>query len=61
MIIRVAFALLFCVIAAIIQFQIEDGVAYEAGGRIGRALPAATLPLAGLSVISLAFSSMHWR
>ena len=53
MIIRVAFALLFCVIAAIIQFQIEDGVAYEAGGRIGRALPAATLPLAGLGVISL--------
>jgi hypothetical protein len=52
-IIRIAFVLLFCLIAAVVQSQIADGVAYEAGGRIGRALPSVTLPLAGLGVISL--------
>ena len=52
-IIRIAFVLLFCLIAAVVQSQISDGVAYEAGGRIGRALPSVTLPLAGLGVISL--------
>lgn len=52
-IIRVVFSLLFCLVAAVIQAQISDGIAYEAGGRIGRALPSATLPMAGLGVISL--------
>ncbi len=52
-IIRVVFSLLFCLVAAVVQAQISDGIAYEAGGRIGRALPSATLPMAGLGVISL--------
>lgn len=52
-VIRVAFSLLFCLTAAVLQAQIMNGVAYEAGGRIGRALPSATLPFAGLGVISL--------
>ena len=52
-IIRVVFSLLFCLVAAVIQAQVSDGMAYEAGGQIGRALPSATLPMAGLGVISL--------
>jgi hypothetical protein len=52
-IIRVAFILFFILIAAVLQSQIKSGIAMEPGGRIGRALPAATLPLAALGVISL--------
>ena len=52
-VIRAAFVLFFALIAAVLYFQIQSGVAMEAGGRIGRALPSATLPLAALGVISL--------
>ena len=53
MIIRVAFFLFFVLIAAVLQMQISSGIAMEPGGRIGRALPSATLPLAALGVVSL--------
>ena len=53
MVIRVAFVLFFLLIAAVLYSQIQSGVAMEPGGRIGRALPSATLPLAALGVISL--------
>jgi hypothetical protein len=53
MIIRVAFLLFFVLIAAVLQSQIHSGVALEPGGRIGRVLPSATLPLAALGVVSL--------
>lgn len=53
MIIRVAFLLFFVLIAAVLQSQLNSGVALEPGGRIGRALPSATLPLAALGVVSL--------
>lgn len=52
-IIRVAFVLFFVLIAAVVQTQLNSGVALEPAGRIGRALPAATLPLAALGVVSL--------
>ena len=52
-IIRVVFAMFFCLIAAAIYAQIQSEVAYEPAGRIGRALPSATIPLAALGVISL--------
>ncbi len=52
-VIRVAFVLFFLLIAAVLYSQIQSGVAMEPGGRIGRALPSATLPLAALGVISL--------
>jgi ABC-type Na+ efflux pump permease subunit len=52
-IIRVAFVLFFVLIAAVLQTQLNSGVALEPAGRIGRALPAATLPLAALGVVSL--------
>lgn len=52
-IIRVAFVFFFALIAAVLYSQIQSGVAMESGGRIGRALPSATLPLAALGVISL--------
>ncbi|TWT83032.1 ABC-2 family transporter protein [Planctomycetes bacterium CA13] len=52
-VIRVAFALLFLLIAGAIYFQVQSGVAMEPAGRVGRALPAATLPLAILGVVSL--------
>lgn len=52
-VIRVAFFMLFCLIAGVLQTQIRDGSAYEKAGNIGRALPSATLPVAGLGVISL--------
>ncbi len=51
--IRVAFVMLFTLIAAALYLQIQSGVAYEPAGRIGRGLPAVTLPLATLGVISL--------
>ena len=52
-VIRVAFLLLFLLIAAVLHFQVDSGVALEPGGRIGRALPSVTLPLAALGVVSL--------
>lgn len=52
-VIRVAFALLFLLVAAVVYFQVQSGVAMEPAARIGRALPSATLPLAMLGVISL--------
>ncbi len=52
-VIRVAFALLFLLVAGFVYFQIQSGVAMEPAARIGRALPAVTLPLTVLGVISL--------
>ena len=52
-VIRVAFALLFLLIAATVYFQVQSGAAMEPAGRIGRALPAATMPVAVIGVISL--------
>lgn len=52
-VIRAAFLLFFALIAMVLYHQIQTGVAFEPGGRIGRALPSATLPLAALGVISL--------
>ena len=52
-IIRVAFVLFFVLVAAVLQTQLNSGDALEPAGRIGRALPAATLPLAALGVVSL--------
>ena len=52
-IIRVAFATLFLLIAATVFFQIQSGVAFEPAGRIGRALPSPTIPVAAIGVISL--------
>jgi ABC-type transport system involved in multi-copper enzyme maturation permease subunit len=51
--IRVAFVVLFAVLASIVIWQVKTGVAYEPGGRLERAMPATTLPLAALGVISL--------
>jgi len=51
--IRTAFVVLFLLTVATIFFQVQSGVAFEPAGRVGRALPAATLPLALLGVISL--------
>ncbi|TWU57410.1 ABC transporter permease [Rubripirellula reticaptiva] len=53
LVIRVAFVLLFLLVAAVLYLQIQDGVAMESGGRIGRALPSVTLPLVAIGVISL--------
>ncbi|MDF1841721.1 MAG: hypothetical protein P1U77_09815 [Rubripirellula sp.] len=53
MLIRFGFVLFFCVVAGVLYSQVQSGAAFEPGGRIGRALPAATLPLAALGVISL--------
>ncbi|NND97802.1 MAG: hypothetical protein HKN47_10790 [Pirellulaceae bacterium] len=52
-VIRVAFAMLFLLVVAVIYMQIQSGVAMEPGGRIGRALPSATMPIAAIGVISL--------
>ena len=52
-VIRVAFGLLFLFVAAAIQLQIQSGAALEPAGRVGRTLPAVTIPLAAIGVISL--------
>lgn len=52
-VIRIAFTALFLLVAAVLYVQIQSGVAFEPGARIGRALPSVTLPLAALGVISL--------
>ena len=51
--IRSAFVFFFLLIGGVLQVQVSSGLAFESGGQIGRALPSATLPLAGLGVISL--------
>ncbi len=51
--IRIAFVFFFLLIGGVLQVQVSSGLAFESGGQIGRALPSATLPLAGLGVISL--------
>ncbi|MEM9368028.1 MAG: hypothetical protein AAGD07_18705 [Planctomycetota bacterium] len=51
--IRLAFALVFATIAAVVWYQMQTGIAFEAAGRIGRALPASTIPVAVLGVVSL--------
>lgn len=55
--IRVAFVLLFLLVAATIGWQIDTGVAFEPAGRVGRSLPAATIPLAAIGVISLVLTN----
>ncbi|WP_182868436.1 hypothetical protein [Stieleria mannarensis] len=52
-VIRMAFAALFLLGAAVIYGQMQNGTAYESAARIGRALPAATLPVAAIGVVSL--------
>ncbi|MCA9140396.1 MAG: ABC transporter permease, partial [Planctomycetales bacterium] len=52
-VIRVAFAMLFLLGAAVIYGQIQNGTAFEPAARIGRSLPAATLPVAAIGVVSL--------
>jgi hypothetical protein len=52
-VIRLAFVFLFLLVAAVLSAQIQSGVAMEPGGRIGRALPSATIPLAALGVVSM--------
>ena len=52
-VIRVAFVVFFMFIAGVLYSQVQSGVALEPGGRIGRALPSATIPIAALGVISL--------
>jgi len=51
--IRAVFVLIFAIIATAVYLQVESGVAMEPAGRIGRALPAVTIPVAVLGVISL--------
>lgn len=51
--IRLVFALFFALIAAVVVVQVRSGVALEPAARVGRALPAATLPLAALGTLSL--------
>lgn len=55
--IRFAFVLLFLLVAGTIRWQIDTGVAFESAGRLGRALPAATIPLAAIGVISLVLTN----
>jgi ABC-type Na+ efflux pump permease subunit len=52
-VIRVAFAMLFLLGAGVIYGQMQNGTAYEPAARIGRSLPAATLPVAAIGVVSL--------
>ena len=52
-VIRVAYAILLAAIVAILWQQMNDGSAFEPAARIGRALPAVTLPVAALGVVTL--------
>lgn len=52
-IIRATFVMLFVVVALGVASQVQSGIAFERAGRIGRALPSATIPVAALGVISL--------
>jgi len=51
--IRLVFMVFFALIAAVVMFQVGSGAALEPAGRVGRAIPAATLPLAALGTLSL--------
>ncbi|WP_044256691.1 ABC transporter permease [Rhodopirellula sp. SWK7] len=51
--IRAVFVLIFAIITGAIAYQVQSGVAMEPSGRIGRAFPAVTIPMAALGVISL--------
>ncbi|MCC9658023.1 hypothetical protein [Rhodopirellula halodulae] len=53
LLIRAVFMLIFAIIATAVFLQVQSGVAMEPAGRIGRALPAVTIPVAALGVISL--------
>ena len=53
LLIRAVFVLIFAIIATAVWYQVQSGVAFEPSGRIGRAFPAVTIPLAALGVISL--------
>ncbi|MCM2372489.1 ABC transporter permease [Aporhodopirellula aestuarii] len=53
LLIRAVFVLMFAIIAGAIWYQVQSGVAMEPSGRIGRAFPAVTIPMAALGVISL--------
>ena len=52
-VIRLVFLALFVGIAAVLASQVRSGVAMERGGRVGRMLPAVTLPAAALGVVSV--------
>ena len=51
--IRAVFVLIFAIISTAVWYQVQSGVAMEQAGRIGRAFPAVTIPVAALGVISL--------
>ncbi|SMP40492.1 hypothetical protein SAMN06265222_101450 [Neorhodopirellula lusitana] len=53
LLIRAVFVLIFAIIATAVWYQVQSGVAMEPSGRIGRAFPAVTIPVAALGVISL--------
>lgn len=53
LLIRAVFVLIFALIASAVWYQVQSGVAMEPSGRIGRAFPAVTIPVAVLGVISL--------
>ncbi|TWT94883.1 ABC transporter permease [Neorhodopirellula pilleata] len=53
LLIRAVFVLIFALIASAVWYQVQSGVAMEPSGRIGRAFPAVTIPVAALGVISL--------
>ncbi|MEM6980103.1 MAG: ABC transporter permease subunit [Planctomycetota bacterium] len=57
LLIRGVFALIFMIIAAAIYGQIQTGVAMETAGRIGRVIPAVTVPMAVLGVVSLVLTN----
>ncbi len=53
LLIRAVFVFIFALITATVWYQIQSGAAMEPSGRIGRAFPAVTIPVAILGVISL--------
>ncbi|WP_302119107.1 ABC transporter permease [Allorhodopirellula heiligendammensis] len=53
LLIRGVFVFIFALIAAAVWYQIQSGAAMEPSGRIGRAFPAVTIPVAILGLISL--------
>ncbi len=53
LLIRAVFFFIFALITIAVWYQIQSGAAMEPSGRIGRAFPAVTIPVAILGVISL--------
>lgn len=53
LLIRFVFVFIFALVSAAVWYQVQSGVAMEPSGRIGRAFPAVTIPVAALGVISL--------